>query len=178
MPQNQGQLRHLLPLLTQLQQRRLARRRIEHLRNPLQHLAILLADLPILAHNHTPRAVITSHASHATTPSKPSHASHATTSHASHPTSSQRTPIIASIHRAPILLLLLLQSAIMLLLCRRVGSRGRLCLGVLVVRVVLPVRLVGVLMLREDVLHRHLRARMQSPSPRGLRMRGVQSQSR
>ena len=45
MPQYQRQLRHLLPLLAQLQQRRLARIRIQHLRNPLQHPPIVLADL-------------------------------------------------------------------------------------------------------------------------------------
>jgi hypothetical protein len=42
-PQNQSQLRHLLPLLAQLQQRLLARLVLEQLRDPGQHPAVLLA---------------------------------------------------------------------------------------------------------------------------------------
>ena len=58
----------------------------------------------------------------------------------------------------------------MLLLRRRSRRGSRLGLGILVVgllrvRVVLPVGLVGVLV-REDVLHGHVATRMQSPSLR------------
>ena len=49
MPQHQGQLRHLLPFLAQLQQRRLARVHIHQLRNVLQHpLVLVVHDAAIL----------------------------------------------------------------------------------------------------------------------------------
>lgn len=47
MPQDQGQLRHLLTLLAELQQRRLARVRVQHLRDPIQHAPVLLAEVRI-----------------------------------------------------------------------------------------------------------------------------------
>lgn len=42
MPEDQGKLGHLLPLLAQLQKRRLPRVRLHQLGNPLQHAPVLL----------------------------------------------------------------------------------------------------------------------------------------
>lgn len=81
--------------------------------------------------------------------------------------------LVIAIHTS---ILLLQTPVVLLLLRRRVGSgrglRLRVCVVGLGVWVVLPVGLLVGVLVREDVLHRHLRARMQSPSPRGGGLRG------
>lgn len=57
MPQNQRQLRNLFPLLAKLEERRLSRVGIEHLSDPVQDLAVVLAHLLIRAH-HAASAVV------------------------------------------------------------------------------------------------------------------------
>ena len=45
MPQDQRQLWHLFPFLAQLQERRLSSPRVQHLSDPIQHFAIVFAEL-------------------------------------------------------------------------------------------------------------------------------------
>ena len=59
MPQNEGQLGHLLPLLAQFEQRALPRLGSHHLCNPLQHAPVFVTDraITVLAHHgHGPVA--------------------------------------------------------------------------------------------------------------------------
>lgn len=148
MPQNQCQLLHLLPLLAQLQQRRLSRTRIEDLSHPLQNLPLLLTQLAMVGTHHT-RA--TGHAP-------------ARTSVIQRQLSTAPENLIHTIGRAIRVAILLRHAAIvllLLLLLRYRSVRGSCCLrlGILVVRgllrvlwVVLPVCRVGILV-REGVLH-------------------------
>ncbi len=134
MPQYECQLRHLLPLLAELKQRTLSGLVVQHLRDPLQHLPILVTDLCISSRYHAARPMLE------VAPIYTTHSRrHAIAVRAS-----------AVLCHAPVVMLLLL-------LCYRIRSCRSLSLGILVVglRVLLVVLPVGLVLVWEDSVLLH-----------------------